>query len=345
MALTRSAMFLASCAQQTKGGEMGWAELQTTDVPKAERFGWWRDLLMQDLAPAHIASEHRDDFPASTAALELGPVNVSVLSFPTLTAVRTPQLIRRSDPELWELGYMASGIMVLEQARSHAQVGAGDLLLYDTSRPVQMRVTEGGRMTILHLPKPAVPLPDRSMRDLLSRRLPTHGSGALLAGFLQGLAGGQWSGLEAERLGSAAVQLASAFLGGLADREGLLPPETRQTVLLHGVKAFIEAHLMDHHLSPQTVADAHGISVRYLHHLFRGEKQTVSAFIRELRLERCRTDLTQPCLAKHPVRAIGARWGFEDAAVFSRAFKAAFGMPPGEYRRLLGVRRSPCDNP
>ncbi|MCP9211140.1 helix-turn-helix domain-containing protein [Streptomyces sp. NEAU-Y11] len=322
---------------------MGWAELHTASVPKAERFGWWLDLLMQDLAPTHIASEHRDDFQGSTAALELGPVKVSVLSFPPLTSVRTARLIQRSDPELWELGYMASGIMVVDQARNHAQVGAGDLLLYDTSQPVQMQMPEGGWLTILHLPKPAVPLPDRSMRDLLSRQLPAQGAGPLLAGFLQGLTGGQWSELEAERLGAAAVQLASAFLGGLADREGLLPPETQQAALLRRVKAFIEGHLTEPRLSPQTIADAHNISVRYLHQLFRPEKQTVSALIRELRLDRCRTDLAQPGCASHPVGAIGARWGFTDAAVFSRTFKAAFGMPPGEYRRWLGACRGASD--
>jgi AraC-like DNA-binding protein len=326
-----------------EGGTMGWVEMHTTNVPKAERFGWWRDLLMQDLAPAHIASEHRDDFRASTAALEFGPVNLSVLSFPTLTSVRTAPLIRRSDPELWELGYMGSGIMMLDQARNHAQVEAGDLLLYDTSQPVEMNVTEGGWLTILHLPKHVVPLPDRSMQDLLSRRLPPQGTGALLAGFLQGLAGGQWSALEAERLGAAAVQLAFAFLGGLADREGLLPPETQQAVLLRRVKVFIQANLTEPRLSPQTIADAQDISVRYLHHLFGPEKQTVSALIRELRLDRCRTDLAQPGFANHPIGAIGARWGFTDAAVFNRAFKTAFGMPPGEYRRWLRAGRSAND--
>lgn len=315
---------------------MGWAELRSMDVPRAERFGWFCDQLMQELAPTHIVSGHRDDFRATTAALELGPVNVSILSFPPLVSARTPQLIRQSDPELWELGFMARGVMVVDQERSQVRVGAGDLLLYDTSRPVEMQVTESGHLTILHLPKSAVPLPDYSVRDLLSRRLPVDGSGALLAGFLQGLAGGQWSGLEAERLGSAAVQLASAFLGGLADREGFLSQETRQSMLLRQVKAFIAAHLAEPNLGPQLIAGAHFISVRYLHHLFRAEKQTVSAYIRKKRLERCRTDLAQSCRAEFPVEAIGARWGFADATSFSRAFKAAFGMPPGEYRRWLG---------
>jgi AraC-like DNA-binding protein len=341
--LTDSAQVLAHSEEQREGRGMGWAQMHTADVPKAERFGWWRDLLLQDLAPTHLASAHRDDFRASTAALELGPVKVSVLSFPPLASVRTARLIRRADPELWELGYMAGGIMVLDQARNHAQVTAGDLLLYDTSQPVRMQVTEGGRLTILHLPKRSVPLPERSIRDLLSRRLPAQGAGALLVEFLQGLAGGQWSEWEAEHLGTAAVHLASAFLGGLADREGLLPPETQQSVLLRRVKGFIEAHLTDPRLSPQTIADAHNISVRYLHHLFRPEQRTVGALIRELRLDRCRSDLARPGCADHPVGAIGARWGFTDAAVFNRAFKGAFGMPPGEYRRSLGAGGSTGD--
>ncbi|MFJ9847669.1 helix-turn-helix domain-containing protein [Kitasatospora sp. NPDC101155] len=321
---------------------MGGFVLRTTDVPKGERFDWWVDLVTRDLAPTHITTEHRDDFRATATALALGPVTVSTLSFPTLQSWRTSRLIRLSDPELWELAYVTRGLMGIEQARSRAQLQAGDLLLYDTSRPFESRVTVDGRITILHLPKTAVPLADRSMRDLLSRPLPAHDSSALLAGFLQGLASGSWSGWEAEQIGTAAVHLTSAFLTGLADREGLLPPETRHTVLLYRVKAFIQAHLSDPDLSPPVVAEAHSISVRYLHHLFRQEKQTISAFIRQRRLERCQTDLTAPGLATRPVGAIGARWGFTDEAVFSRAFKTTYGVPPGEYRRRasLGTGRT-----
>ncbi|MEU6970789.1 helix-turn-helix domain-containing protein [Kitasatospora aureofaciens] len=317
---------------------MNRVELRTLDVPKAERFDWWCDLVRNDLAPTDIASEHQYDFRASAARLELGPVAVAALAFPTLQSWRTPRLIRQSDPELWELAYVAGGVMGIEQERSRAQVRGGDLLLYDTSRPFDSRVTEGGRVIILHLPRSAVPLPTRTMRDLLSRRLPAQRSGALLTGFLERLADHQWGGPEAERLGSAAVDLALAFLGGLADQEGLLAPETRQNALLHRVKAFISANLSDRKLTPQTVAEAHYISVRCLHHLFRGEEQTVSAFIRALRLERCRADLAKPSLASHPVGAVGARWGFANAEVFSRAFKAAYGTPPGEYRRRCAER-------
>jgi AraC-like DNA-binding protein len=35
-----------------------------------------------------------------------------------------------------------------------------------------------------------------------------------------------------------------------------------------------------------------------------------------------------------PVSAIAARWGLRDAAYFNRIFHAAYGLPPGEYRRV-----------
>ncbi|MEU9872377.1 helix-turn-helix transcriptional regulator [Actinomadura sp. NPDC048021] len=66
--------------------------------------------------------------------------------------------------------------------------------------------------------------------------------------------------------------------------------------------------------------------------MFREEGTTVSAWIRERRLEHCRRDLRDPLQLHRPVSAIAAGWGFVDAAHFSRLFKAAYGATPREYR-------------
>jgi AraC-like DNA-binding protein len=58
----------------------------------------------------------------------------------------------------------------------------------------------------------------------------------------------------------------------------------------------------------------------------------VSEWIRRRPVERCRRDLLDPARATEPVGAIGMRWGFRDAAHFSRVFRAAYGMPPAECR-------------
>ncbi|MFF5564692.1 helix-turn-helix domain-containing protein [Streptomyces sp. NPDC012623] len=58
----------------------------------------------------------------------------------------------------------------------------------------------------------------------------------------------------------------------------------------------------------------------------------VSATIRHQRLERARHDLADPALRTVPVHGIAARWGFGHPAAFSRAFRAAYGVPPADYR-------------
>ena len=94
------------------------------------------------------------------------------------------------------------------------------------------------------------------------------------------------------------------------------------------------ARLADPGLSPDMVATAHHVSPRYLYKLFEGEETGVAGWIRERRLERCRRDLLDPALSELPVSAIAFRWGFADAAHFTRVFRTAYGHPPGEYRRL-----------
>lgn len=96
---------------------------------------------------------------------------------------------------------------------------------------------------------------------------------------------------------------------------------------------FIQEHLGDPCLSPGAIAEAHHISIRYLHKLFAGGGMTVAGRIRELRLERCYRDLADPSQRDRPIHSIAARWGFTDKAHFSRLFRARYGIPPKEYRR------------
>ncbi|MFF5586003.1 helix-turn-helix transcriptional regulator [Streptomyces hygroscopicus] len=85
------------------------------------------------------------------------------------------------------------------------------------------------------------------------------------------------------------------------------------------------------------MAAAHHISVGHLHRLFRARDTTVSAWIRQQRLDRVRRDLSDPGLRTVPLHELAARWGFAHPAGFTRAFRATYGMPPSEYRHLALV--------
>jgi AraC-like DNA-binding protein len=137
-------------------------------------------------------------------------------------------------------------------------------------------------------------------------------------------------------LGTAVLDLLAVALTSQLGLRRALPPESRQTALLARIRAYIERRLADPDLYPSTIADAHHISVRYLHKLFESEHTTVAAYIRRRRLERSRQDLLDPALHDRPVGAIGARWGFHSPAHFSRAFRGAYETTPGELRRTNG---------
>jgi AraC-like DNA-binding protein len=98
------------------------------------------------------------------------------------------------------------------------------------------------------------------------------------------------------------------------------------------VEYFIETHLQEPTLCPAIIAAAAGISVRHLHRLFAAKSCTVAEWIRERRLERCRTDLSDPHLRERHITDIALGWGFSDSAHFSHSFKQEFGVSPREFR-------------
>ncbi|WP_338894343.1 helix-turn-helix domain-containing protein [Streptomyces sp. TG1A-60] len=135
------------------------------------------------------------------------------------------------------------------------------------------------------------------------------------------------------RLSGIVVDLVDAVLAHeLESGPETAPSCTGETMLLR-VRDFMLRHLADPKLSPAIIAAAHSMSVRSLHRLFEAEGATVSAWIRERRLEHCRRDLADPLRGRQPIRAIAARRGFTDQASFSRAFRSAYGLSPQEYRQ------------
>ncbi|MFI8499221.1 helix-turn-helix domain-containing protein [Streptomyces sp. NPDC085524] len=321
-----------------------WIRATAAAVPVAERFEWFRDVVASALLPTAIMSERRADFHAEASTIGLGATQLSRFSHSPLHSRRTPALIRRGDPEQYQLALITGGRWWMSHNGGDEEFGVGDMILWDTSRPQETVAHPGrgpNRSVIIHLPKDVLPLRSGRVDRLLGRRIATDsGMGAVLARFVASL--GEHASAcaphELSGLGAAAVDLAAACFAHRVDAYGELPVETRARALRERIDAFIEHHLGDPQLTPGTVAAAHNISVRGLHALFRKEGgESVAASIRRRRLERCRTDLSRPDLAARPVHEIAARWCFPNAPSFSRAFREAYGISPSEYRRVAGA--------
>src|SRR5262249_1602716 len=221
--------------------------------------------------------------------VQSGVAQVSFLSCPSLHSRRTLRLVHQSDPELYQVAMCARQKIALSQLRNDTMVSAGNLVVYDTSHPYEAWGFAEDRqveIAVVHVPRAVLPLPANRVDGLLARALPPSAVGAILRSFLGSLAQ-QCSALhatDAVRLGSAAVDLVTAYLAHYLDMPRAVPAESRDRVLLAAIYAFIERNLREDYLTPQVIAAANYISVRYLHKLFQREGRTVAEWVRTRRL-------------------------------------------------------------
>jgi len=125
--------------------------------------------------------------------------------------------------------------------------------------------------------------------------------------------------------------LIGAVLGDVASNPVRAASSTR-IALFHRICQTIEAELGDPELNLTKVARHQGISPRNMQKLFELGDQSFGQYLRARRLERCRADLSSPLQAHLSISEICFRWGFNDAAHFSRAFREQFATTPRAWR-------------
>jgi AraC-like DNA-binding protein len=318
--------------------------VRATDVPVASRMEYWRQVVEELLGPLEVRTPP-DGLDGRDRLLvgEAGAVRVAELTAGQAGGVsRTAAHVRRLDLDVCKLDVLARGRGVVAQDGREAWLEPGDFTLVDPSRPVRLSMSPM-RMVSVVFPRVLLPLRPAEAAGLTAVRFPgDRGTGALVSALARRLPDrlDEVGAADGTRLGTAVLDLLAVALAARPDRAAQVPPETRQQALLQRIHAFVEQRLGDPELTPATIAAAHYISVRYLYKLFEGEPAGVAGWVRQRRLERCRRDLLDPALAARPVSAIAARWGLANASHFSRAFRAAYGLSPVEYRALAG-RPSP----
>ncbi|MFE4512983.1 helix-turn-helix domain-containing protein [Kitasatospora sp. NPDC056783] len=269
----------------------------------------------------------------------LGFVRISTLEADAARLSRTADLIARApgaEPQV-VVGVQVSGRAVLEQDGRRAEALPGGLVLYDTARPYAVDYPERFRTHLFHLPRRLLVVPERDLRHAAGTAVSAlEGCGPVLAPFLGELAASARSFPAAvgDRLAGSVADLVSVLVAQLADGRAADGPDDPNGHLVRRVRDYIDDRLGDPELSPERIARAHHISVRYLHRIFEHEGVTVGRLIQRRRLEACARELGRRGRTAPTVSAVAQRWGFANPAHFSRSFRAAYGVSPREWRAL-----------
>ncbi|WP_235032273.1 AraC family transcriptional regulator [Actinacidiphila yanglinensis] len=310
---------------------------RTVDLPAADRFDAWQELLGQTHAPVHLSSDFANNFDATLHQFNLGEITLWPATYPHLTWHRPPRLVRQSDPESCHLTLVLRGDGVAQWDRSERVLGPYDFHTNHTSVPYLIHCRPGQHEMIgVELPKSSLGLPWDRVRQVIGQGLSAeNGIGTLLAQFLTQVTRDavSYAPAEAPRLGGVLTDLVTGLFARALDADEHVPPETRTRNLALEVKAFIRRNLWDADLTPSAVAATHHISRSYLYRLFHAEGGTVAAYIRTQRLEAVRRALADTSASAVPIHTIAARCGFRDHATFTRSFRAAYGITPRDYRQ------------
>jgi AraC-like DNA-binding protein len=227
------------------------------------------------------------------------------------------------------------GTGALRQDGREDVVRAGQLALLDLSRPFALDQHTPFHLYALRMPERSLGPSAGRVRQITGRAIPAgEGVAALLRPLATELASGTTAFADhvKERLAGHLADLVATLVDEQAGGHGDSTPDTPRTLLLTTIRAHIDAHLRDPGLSPARVAEAHGISLRYLHALFEDEDTTVHRLIQQRRIEECARELLRRGRAGRTISAVARGWGFKNAAHFSRVFKSVYGCSPSEWR-------------
>jgi AraC-like DNA-binding protein len=299
-----------------------------------DRLDHWIETVCRTYVDLDVARIDDSPFWAGIDVSPLGDTVFAELAATAQQANRRPVDIARADEAFAVFVLQREGRMVVSQDGREVILDPGDATIVDTERPYTLHLAGPNRQIVLHCPRHLLRPRLRSMRAVTAARIAaTSATGDLLSGTLRLLARDRHdlAAPQAAAIGRYTLDLIATALEATPEAGAALPSRASADLLAR-IKDHLRENLADPALDPARLAATHGISVRHLHRLFHETGETVGGALREARLERCRADLDDPRQRACSVTEIALRWGFNDSAHFSRAFKARYGLSPRDYR-------------
>ncbi|WP_099331968.1 helix-turn-helix domain-containing protein [Actinomyces minihominis] len=293
----------------------------------------FKKALGDSFVPLDVEAQTAQTFRGQLQTHSSGKVHFTIVEGDSHTVIRTPSLISQGRENFYKVALQLEGGGHVAQGKREVSLNPGALTLYETGHPYTLELLDGSRTFVMMVPTSLVQIPRESVSELVTLRLDEAGSlGSLVTSHLHNLAAspGLISGPAGGQLTRGTLDLLLALLSGeLAVRTVVVTPRQE---LFKEILYYLEDNLAQLDLTSQMVANAHFISIRTLQDLFQENGTTVSAWLRNQRLEKCREELLDPAHSDRSVGLIASRWGFQNPAHFSRVYRDKYDETPSQTR-------------
>lgn len=308
------------------------------EVPQRHRFDHFSGLVDEMFCPMQCEPEsgNVDQFDAQIEATDLGNIKLASIRTTPVVVRRRKQEISRMCDAPYLIKFQLQGEAFWSQRGHGVHLRPGDFVICSTSEPYSLRFEGPYQMPVLAVPEPVMrrltPDPDQ----FLGRRMPRDDAAcSLLSSFVAQVV---------QRMSVLPEPMIERVETNILDLlGGVLSAHSTKTALAHvpreqqarNIKGFINDNLRNRRLGPAMIAQAFGVSTRYVHKLFANDSLTVNRYIQSIRLDASYQSLSDPKFVSFSITDIAVYWGFYDLPHMTRCFKKAFGVTPRDVRKQI----------
>jgi len=300
---------------------------RTHDLPHADRFGAWRESIGVFLDCRLDPRSDAEDFNGQVESYLLDDLMLSRCTANHQKFDRPSLKIAHDDIDHYMVQLFLTGGTEMRLGRR--SIGSTRLIGFDLADVLDSFNADFDLLAVL-VPRARL-APLLQVPDSLHGAMPIteDGAGGLLAGFLKDVFEilPALTPVQAAGVARALIELIAAAFNGVRFPANDVPALAERALELRA-RLHVKARLRERDLNPEDIARAMGLSRSALYRLFH-ESGGIAHYIREQRLRRCFGELAGGRSGMQ-VAQVAYRWGFADAAHFSRLFRQRFGCTPSE---------------
>jgi len=306
----------------------------TDTVGSEDREELWQEALRQISLPATRVQDH-SGFHGDVSSI-VSPLGIELSRVSSSAQVLSGACFSRP-PCLW-LALPIEGVFRLADREHDVDLRLGDILYGPTGSDSTLALPDHFVMLYIRIPQTMLYPRLLNLQVLqmgtLTRQAPVN---RIFSNLLYSIVD-DLEDLTDEHIRPIEVALSEFVISSLAESSALSCFDVAGASNFHRISQAIETQLGDGDLTLHQIAEQQRVSARYIQKLFQQAGMSFSQYLRRRRLEHCHADLASVAHRNLSISDICFRWGFNDAAHFSRSFRADYGMTPRAFRQQrLGV--------
>lgn len=309
-----------------------WMRWCSADFPPKLQFDAWSSALNDSHLEWVLNKPLSPKFSGEIEMKKIGGIRLLHCICEPCDGKRTINEIRQSKEAYFGLLHIYEGYELVRCSDKEVCLDQSGFVLWDSTRPVEFKLGARLKKVTLLVPQDKLRARLPNVDDYIGEKIDfSSGLGAVTASHIAAL------GKEAIHIengwGDSIVDVTLELIATCLQARQTRPVTKIRKELLTDIRTYIENNLDDPYLGPGSIAGNFGISIRYLHLLFEDLGISVSSWIMQRRLERCRRELVRAGMYKNNITEIAFKWGFNDCAHFSRVFKKYYGLAPRDYQK------------